>query len=119
MSSGSETRKRNKLVALRLTDEEHEAIHQRCDDYGVSIGQLVRVQCLEQPMPKRRVRRVAPDAQAVARLLGEVGKVGSNVNQIARHLNQGDAVELDELRHALDTVSALRDGCLKALGMKP
>jgi hypothetical protein len=116
MASGSEKRKRNKLVALRLTQEEHDALHKRCDDYGLSIGELVRVQCLDQPMPRRRVRRAAPDVQAVARVLGELGKIGSNMNQIAKHLNSGKTVELKEIQSAMTDIFSIRDACMKALG---
>lgn len=119
MSSGSETRQRKRLVALRLTQEEHDALHKRCDDYGLTIGELVRVQCLNQPMPKRRTRKAAPDVVAVARVLAELGKVGSNLNQIARHMNAGGNPDMAEMHRALDTVADLRGAALKALGHKP
>lgn len=104
------------MVALRLTQEEHDALHSLCDDYGLSIGELVRVQCLDQPMPRRRVRRAAPDVQAVARVLGELSKIGSNMNQIAKHLNSGKTVELKEIQRAMTDILSIRDACMKALG---
>ena len=119
MSSGSENRQRKRLVALRLTQEEHDALHKRCDEYGLTIGEMVRVQCLNQHMPKRRSRQPSVDVVAVARLMGELGKIGSNVNQIARHMNAGDAVEQDELRRALDALADMRGAIMEALGRPP
>lgn len=80
---------------------------------------MVRVQCLNQSLPKRRSRTPSVDMVALARLLGELGKVGSNVNQIARHMNTGEAVEQEELRRALDAVSDIRAAVLEAMGRKP
>lgn len=119
MSSGSETRKRKRLVALRLTQDEHDALHKRCDEYGLTIGELVRLQCLDQPLPKRRTRKQSVDVVAVAQLLGHLGKVGSNLNQIAHQMNAGNNPEMAELRAALDAVADLRAPIFEALGRKP
>jgi hypothetical protein len=53
------------------------------------------------------------------RILGELGRIGNNINQIARRLNASESVHLPELREALAAYLVLRDAIFGALGMKP
>ena len=69
----------------------------------------------------RAMRRPSIDHQAVARVLAQLGKVGSNVNQIAHHANAGRP--LDRMSNSLDLalrdLAELRLACLQALGHEP
>ena len=53
------------------------------------------------------------------RLLGELGHIGGNLNQIARGVNFGDDVDMYELTHVLADLGPVRDAILKALGREP
>ncbi|MBL4596508.1 MAG: plasmid mobilization relaxosome protein MobC, partial [Robiginitomaculum sp.] len=53
------------------------------------------------------------------RVLAELGKIGSNVNQIARSLNAKSGVHGEHLEDALTSISAMRTACMEALGRKP
>ena len=56
----------------------------------------------------------------LARLLGELGKVGSNVNQIARAFNQHQgSPSLKELTEMKGELVAMRTAIMKALGREP
>lgn len=115
MASGSETRQRRRLVQVRLTDEEHAALAERAERAGLSAGAFVRAVALGAPGP-RAVRRPPVEKAELARLLGQIGRVGSNVNQLARLANAGGwpgAAELDAM--AAD-VAAMRAAVLSALG---
>ena len=71
--------------------------------------------------PARSVHRPAVETQAVVKLLAELGKIGSNVNQIAKHLNAGrpgDTVEAS-IELALRDLMELRHACMRALGYEP
>ena len=68
-----------------------------------------------------RVRPSRIEVQALSRLSGQLGKIGSNVNQIAYHLNAGrpgDRVE-GSLLETLRDLKELRIVILQALGKEP
>jgi hypothetical protein len=83
MSHGSEKRARTEHLTIRLTPEERAAIDQAADRSGLTPGSYTRQVMLGAPVP-RQVRRPPVERRELARLLGELGHVGSNLNQIAR-----------------------------------
>jgi hypothetical protein len=65
----------------------------------------------------RAVRRPPIERKELARLLGHLGKVGSNLNQLAHAYNGlGRVPALDELTTMRRQVKELRDALLAALG---
>jgi hypothetical protein len=52
----------------------------------------------------------------LGKALGELGKVGSNVNQIARHLNRGGTVDEPDIAAALAELHVAKDELMAALG---
>lgn len=117
--SGSETRQRRKLLQIRVSDTELSSIAEMADRAALTIPSYARQILLDTP-PPRAVRKPSVDTQQVAKMLGELGKVGSNLNQIAHHLNAGTAgAGSNTITAALEDVQAMRDACMKALGRKP
>ena len=57
---------------------------------GLSVGAFLRALALGSAGP-RAVKRPRVEREQLARLLGEIGKLGSNVNQIARWANTDQA----------------------------
>jgi hypothetical protein len=55
------------------------------------------------------------DHVAVARVLAELGKIGSNINQLAKYANMGRYQE-SSIELALRDLAELRLVCLQALG---
>lgn len=115
--SGSETRKRTVLLTARFNQQEAASIRQIADRSGLSIASLMRRALLDAP-PPRATRRPPADVQAVARLLGQLGKIGSNINQLAKHANAGRYQE-NSIELALRDLGELRIVCLQALGKEP
>jgi hypothetical protein len=107
---------RKHFIAVRCTAQEHGAIGEAAARAGLSVGAFLRAQALGQPGP-RSVRRPPVERKELARLLGHLGKLGSNVNQIARVANTTRSLpswsELAEIRHE---VSQMRAALMKALG---
>jgi len=85
MSSGSETRKRQKRLPVRCTDEELAELRDAAAAAGfTSVAEMIRARCLK----TRRSPRLHPvDRQQLARTLGQLGKYGSNLNQLAHIAN--------------------------------
>ena len=81
----------------------------------MSVSAYMRHQCLGTAGP-RAVRRVPVEKRALAQLLGQLGKAGGNLNQIARALNSGDALPPDiaeavaEVRTAARAIAAALSG---------
>ncbi len=114
--SGSEKRQRNQIFTVRFTTQEAATVRQIAHTHGQSVAALVRASLLHIRLHPSRI-----DVQAVARLLGQLGKIGSNINQIAFHLNagrSGDRIE-GSLEEALRDLGELRIVCLQALGKEP
>ena len=65
----------------------------------------------------RAVRRPPIERKELARLLGHLGKVGSNLNQLAHAFNRnGQAPALAELNAIRQQIGELRDALMQALG---
>ena len=97
MSHGSETRVRTTHLTIRLSTDERATIDHAADRSGLTPGSYARQVMLGAPVP-RQVRRPPVERRELARLLGELGHVGSNLNQIARNLNCGGTVALPALQ---------------------
>jgi hypothetical protein len=107
---------RTKFIAVRCKDDEYAAIHEKAEHAGLSIGAFLRAQALGNPGP-RAVRRPPVEKTQLARIQAELGKIGSNVNQLTRAYNQLGAVpgyaELLAIRREVGEMSA---AVMKALG---
>ena len=114
--SGSEKRRRGKLRAIRFTPEEDQRIVEMEKTSGLSFAGLMR-HALFSVTPPRGSRRLSADREVAADILAALGKIGSNVNQIAKHANMGrEDLDIPELKMALRDLAELRLACLQALG---
>jgi hypothetical protein len=115
--SSSGKRQRTKFVIARLTPDEHAGVTALADKRGMSPGALIRQTLLNVP-PGPNVRRPTADTKLLAKTLAELGKIGSNINQIAYHLNAGrpgDRIE-GSLDDALRELLEWRTALMQALG---
>jgi hypothetical protein len=126
---GTEKRQRSVIIQSRVAPAERSTIQAQADATGVSISELIRFAVLNYRPPPAKI-----DRQTVNLLLGELGKnrvevskAGSNLNQIAYHLNAGrpgDIMDgrieagLAEFSQAIRTFEELRLACLQALGFE-
>jgi len=117
-ASGSETRQRTRVVQVRLSEAEYAEIAKRAEAALLTPASYVRAATLDAPPPRAR-RRPAVEAVQVARVLAQLGKIGSNLNQIAHRLNAGRSVAPESVDRAAADVSAMRDACMASLGRKP
>lgn len=99
MGKGTEKRQRNCVLKARFNNQEAAAVRELADRAGQSVGSLLRQTLLNIPPPRRATRRPSVEVKEVVRLLGELGKLrtdismpGSNMNQIARGINMGRPV---------------------------
>ena len=81
---------RTHVVKTRLTDEEHELFLNQCRTYGISQSEMLRQSMTRlQIKPVIHVSAVNDELlAAIGKLTAEYGRIGSNLNQIARTLNE-------------------------------
>lgn len=113
--SGSENRQRGGQIAFRVTEEERAIIEAAADAAELTVGSFVRAKMLKKSVTKE-TRRPSIDREILGRALGMLGKVGGNINQIAKHLNSGGNVPNAEIVKALNDFANLREQILKAIG---
>ena len=106
---------RERFVAVRCNASEHAALTARAEAAGFSVGAYLRAVGIGAAGP-RAVRRPPVERVELARLLAELGKVGSNVNQLAHQANTGHITAGDELAAASAAVLEMRGAVMKALG---
>jgi len=116
--SGSEKRERQKILGIRMTSDEFAEVSKRANAVLLTPSSYARLELLDSP-PPRQARRPAVEAENVARVLAQLGKIGSNLNQIARQMNAGRTIGNETLARALTDVSVMRDACMSALNRKP
>ncbi len=118
MSSGSETRKRQQIVKVRCTLDEAAQLAALARRQGKTVSSCVRdaliISGIPAPRPRRRVP--AADERDLARILGQLGKWGSNLNQLAHQANTDEPVKPYQFEELADHVRTASRAVLEALG---
>ena len=109
--------KRNRRVTLRFTDVEYEVITENAKAAKLPLAEYVRLQALDKKVSVKY--EIVADVPELKKLIAEFGKTGSNLNQIARHLNQGSpqsAEMLKSLRQCMAEIYTMKYEVLKMAG---
>lgn len=88
----------NHQIMLRLTDTEYEIIAENAGNARLPLAEYAR----KQIMNKRVIVKyeIVADVPELKRLIAEFGRIGNNLNQIARYFNQG-GIHSQEMRKAI------------------
>ena len=82
---------RTHIIKFRVTEKEKLTLELCCKRLNISISTLIRQSLLEKPV--QHIVLVAGGREdalnVLSALLGQCGKIGSNLNQLARHFNTG------------------------------
>ena len=105
------------FVAVRLTDAEMALLDQGASILGISRSEYLRKLLLEKEITN--TIEVIADMDELRKLVSEYGKIGSNLNQIAKHFNSGGsqsrAIE-NEIHQCITDLFLLRKEVLKLAG---
>lgn len=97
MSEQKRQKRRDKWLHVKLTEEERQQWQQAAEAEGVTVADLIRLR-MGSATEGRRPRQRRASRRADPALLAALGKVGSNLNQIARwantHKSAADAVQV-------------------------
>jgi hypothetical protein len=97
---------RQKEIKVRLTEAEHQALLERMT--GGELATWIRNTCLDEKPNKKRNYKVA-DPQ----LLAGLGRIGGNLNQIARQVNTVES-DIEKIR-AFAELAMIREQLQKVL----
>ncbi len=112
---------KSRPFVFRVATEEAEKLVKVAAAMGLTPGQMAR-RIIEREVGlmarTATVRRRVANADLLRQGLGELGRVGNNVNQVAAHLNAGRAIpwRQDELDRLLLDLAAALAAIMAALG---
>ena len=95
---------RNHRITIRFTDLEYSIIKTAARQANMSLAAYVRTQVLKGQVHTKI--EIVADVPEIKELLAEFGKIGSNLNQIAKYFNQGGVLS-QEMRGEIN--KRLRD----------
>ena len=91
--------RRTVTLKVRLTEAEEATLKARASEAGANVSDFVRGRALG--LPKSRTV-ATPERRQLIEILGQLGKLGSNLNQLAHHANAtGGEYDRNELRYAI------------------
>ena len=109
---------RRHVVKTRMTEEEYADFTERLSHFEMSQAEFIR-----QAITKATIRPIITVSPvndellaAVGKLTAEYGRIGGNLNQIARTLNEWHSPYPGEVRAAVSDLAALKFEVLRKVG---
>lgn len=96
-------------VTVRLTDEMYDVVAKDAEAAKLSMAEYLR-----HLIANRTIKYAPPiihDDTAIVQELHSINKLGSNLNQIARYLNQGGNMTNPLAKEIRETLQVLNDSC--------
>lgn len=113
----SKEMKHSNIICLRLNDTELELLNHAADRTRLSRSDYLRNLILNHKMTARY--EIVVESDLIKQLIAEYGKIGSNLNQIARYFNTGGERSksiTDEIQRCLLDLYILKKELLKISG---
>ena len=104
-------------VTIRLTDTEFSIIENTAEQADMTISEYMRKQIMEGQVNTKF--EVVADVKEIKKLIGELGKIGSNLNQIARYFNQGGIISSEmrtEIKKSLRDIYEMKYEVMRMAG---
>ena len=91
-------RQQTNRVTFRLLPEHHERLKSEAQSAGMTVGSLVKYRVFHESaiLMDSKPARPSADVKELRKILGNLGKIGSNINQIAHKLNEGNHSSFDQ-----------------------
>ena len=98
-------------MEMRISKEDKALIEQKAKKAGITTSEFIRRSALGRRLPNYGDTTILQELGAESlKLVGEYGKIGSNLNQIAKYVNQG--FPTDSLR------GEIRETCRELVDLK-
>lgn len=108
---------RSNSIHIRMNDTEYELLQERASAVNMSMAEFIR-NALDNQQVTIKYELVA-DVPEIKKLIGEFGKIGSNLNQIARYFNQGGIISAEmrgEIKKSIRDIYEMKYEVIKMAG---
>lgn len=108
---------KTKDVHLRMSETEYEILFERATASNMTVSDFIR-----NALDKQNViikYEITADVKEIKKLIGEFGKIGGNLNQIARYFNQGGILSSEmknEIRKSLRDIYEMKYEVMRMAG---
>ena len=95
-------RKESKQINFRVSEQEYQRLEQMANNVGMSVPMFCKKKA-----QGAKIRAPLIDRQGALQIAAELRRIGSNVNQIAKHLNSGGNAskrQIDALQGELNSI---------------
>ena len=102
--------KRSKAVMTKFTETEFNTLKAKAEATHIPVSTFVHNAALDKQIEIRY--DLSPSTPELSSMAGSLGKTASNLNQIARHLNEGGTLTegiADDIRRGIREIFAIRD----------
>ena len=108
---------KTKDVHLRMNETEYEILLERATATNMTVSDFIRNSLNSQNVIIKY--EITADVPEIKRLIGELGKIGSNLNQIARYFNQGGIISSEmraEIKKSLRDIYEMKYEVMRMAG---
>lgn len=93
-------RKASKQINFRVSEQEYSKLEQSAETLNISVPAFVKKKAQGARVVVPKIK--AEDSQEIAR---QLAKIGGNLNQLAKHANQGGTVDKQSLQELKNEVA--------------
>ena len=104
---------KSKEVKFRLTEEELKTATQLAEKYGMTINALAKFMVLNLAAPTSKT-----DREVIKDLNTQIGRIGNNINQIARQVNTSSSFYVSEKKQVMTSLLEIRNDTRQLVGKK-
>ena len=97
---------KERFIGFRVTDELYGIIETEASQAKMSVSEYCRTLATNKRVTIRK--EVVFNNPELLSALSNLGKIGSNLNQIARHLNEGNSIDVSLRKELLQCITELR-----------
>ena len=108
---------KSKDVHLRMSETEYEILLERATSTNMTVSDFIRNALNNQNVIIKY--ELIADVPEIKKLTGEFGKIGNNLNQIARYFNQGGIISSEmrsEIKKSLRDIYEMKYEVMKMAG---
>ena len=94
-------------MLVYFPEAEMQALKRKAADAGLSCSEFVRL-----TVKNKEIKQAPP--VGMLPLMRHIHRVGDNLNQLLKHVNSGNPLEVPQMRKVLDQISLAADAVIKA-----
>ena len=95
------------FIGFRLTEDLYAVIALEADKAKLSVSEYCRKVCVDKKIIQYQEKVF--DSTELLKVFSDLGKIGGNLNQIARHLNGGGELTPSLRNEIMQTITTIRD----------